>query len=353
VVTPSHRSLDPERLARLRRAKLAALVRAHWGVDAFDPDPRPAGGTAGKVGERGWMLVEEDAGRAVGRGLLWALRAGVRELHLLFSADREDAVRAARRGRLFRTAVQAWQVHGTELAAVGPEPLPPEPPLEGRAERYRQVIREAGARPVVEWGTLFGDVWGLEVARVREEDGELWLGIGVTKEDRRTHRLVWGDEPDVEAVRSVVEQVRDTRERADLAHPLNLLARERWLRSWLVGQPGQIGATSLEPVSPPVPRPDDVRVRAPSPALGSAADGESLLAVCSVGVDTEAVPVAVEVREAVEQRTGGRVRLALVVPAADDSPLLRLVEDDAIVPFDVIDVPDDWPLRCRDKGSTG
>ncbi len=262
-------------------------------------------------------------------------------------------MRAARRGRLFRTEVQTWQVHGTELAVVESEPLPPEPPLDGRAERYRQVIEEAGAQPVVEWGTLFGDVWGLEVARIGQEDGQLWLGVGVTKEDRLTHRLVWGDEPGVDAVRSVIEQVRETRERGDVAHPLNLLARERWLRAWLVAEPGQIGATTLEPMSPPVPRPDDVRVRAPAPALGLAADGEPLLAVCSVGVDTEAVPVAVELREAVERRSGGRVRLELVVPAPDDTPLLRLVKDDAVAPFDVVTVPDDWPLRCRHNRRIG
>jgi hypothetical protein len=293
------------------------------------------------------MLVEDDVGRAVGRGLLWALRAGVQELHLLFSADREEAVRAARRGRLFRTRVEVWQVHGTEVAEVGAEPVPPEPALDGRAERYVQVLRDAGAQPVVEWGTLFGDVWGVEVARVREEDGELWLGVGVTKEDRLTHRLVWGDEPDIDAVRSVVEQVRSIREKGDLAHPLNQLARERWLRARLVEQPSQIGATSLQPVSPPVPRAEDVRVRAPAPALGSGPGGEPWLVVCSVGVDTEAVPVAVELREAVEARSGSRVRLALAVPARDDHPLLRLVKEDAVVPFDIVAVPDDWPVPCR------
>ncbi len=35
----------------------------------------------------GWMLVEDDAVRALGRGLLWSLKAGVRELHLLFAVD--------------------------------------------------------------------------------------------------------------------------------------------------------------------------------------------------------------------------------------------------------------------------
>ena len=350
----SDRPLDPERRAALLRAKLAALVRSGWDVGSFDADARAAtGGTAAKAGERGWMLVEDDAGRAVGRGLLWARRAGVQELHLLFSSGRDDAVRAARRGRLFRTGVEVWQVHGRELSPVTAEPLPPESPLDRRAEPYRQVLGDAGAEPVVEWGMLFGDVWGLEVARVQPDDGDLWLGVGVTKEDRLTHRLVWGEHPGVDAVRAVVDQVRRTRQTGDLAHPLNQLARERWLRAWLVREPGEVGASRLEPVSPPVPRPDDVRVRLPAPASGFGPDREPLLVVCTVGLDTEAVPVAAELADAAAGRSGALPRVVMAVPAADDHPLLRLVSEDAIVPLDVVRMPDDWPVRCRRVAARG
>src|SRR5215210_4193345 len=178
-------------------------------------------GLVARRGERGWMLVDEDAGRALGRALLWALRSGVRELHLLFSADEKAALLAARRGRLFRTQVTAWRVQGADLVPVAAEPLPPEPPLDARAAPYRELVAAAGADPVVEWGTLYGDVWGVEVARVEREGDDLWLGIGVTKEDRLTHGLLSGGEPGVAALRAVVAQVREIREHDDLAHPLN------------------------------------------------------------------------------------------------------------------------------------
>jgi hypothetical protein len=185
------------------------------------------------------------------------------------------------------------------------------------------------------------------VARVQAVEDGFWFGVGLTKEDRLTHRLVWGDEPGVGALRSVLDQVRQTREHGELALPLNHLARERWLRTWLVEEPGAIGASSLRPVSPPVPRPDDVRVRVPAPALGTEHDGAPVLAVCSVGLDTEAAPVAVELRDAVAARSGAAVRLVLVMPASDDHPLLRLVVEDAVDPVEVVNVPDDWPDRCR------
>lgn len=341
-------ALDPDRRALLSRAKLTALVRSHWGVGAFDGDPRPAmSGLVARRGERGWMLVDEDAGRALGRALLWALRSGTRELHLLFPADDEGAVAAARRGRLFRTEVTAWRVQGTDLAPVVAEPLPDEPPLDPRAAPYRELVAAAGADPVVEWGTLYGDVWGLEVARVEREGDDIWLGIGVTKEDRLTHGLLWGDEPGATALRAVVAQVREIREHDDLVHPLNQVARERWLRAWLLREPGPVGAGDLEPVSPPVPRADDVRVRTPAAALGSGEDGQPLLVVCSVGFDSEAVPMAVELAEAVAARTGRAGRLVVAVPACDDHPLLRLAMADAVLPAELATVPDDWQERCR------
>ena len=341
-------ALDPDRRALLSRAKLTALVRSHWGVGAFDGDPRSAmSGLVARRGERGWMLVDEDAGRALGRGLLWALRSGVRELHLLVAADDRTAGAAARRGRLFRTLVTAWQVQGTELAPVPAEALPPEPDLDARAAPYRELVEAAGADPVVEWGTLYGDVWGLEVARVEREGDDLWLGIGVTTEDRLTHGLLWGDEPGTAALRSVVELVRRVREHDDIAHPLNRVARERWLRAWLLRGEGQVGASDLRPVSPPVPRADDVRVSTPAAALGSGEDGQPVLVVCSVGFDSEAVPMAVELAEAVATRSGHTTRLVLAVPARDDHPLLRLAMNDAVLPGELVTVPDDWPFRCR------
>jgi hypothetical protein len=303
------RALDPDRRLQLSRAKLTALVRSHWGVGAFDGDPRPAmSGLVARRREQGWMLVDDDGGRALGRALLWARRSGVRELHLLFTADDGAPVAAARRGRLFRTQVGVWRVEGTDVSPVAPEPLPPEPPVDTRAEPYRDRLTAAGAEPVAEWGTLYGDVWGLEVARVEREDGDVWLGAGVTKEDRLTHRLMWGDEPGEAAVRSVVGKVRAIREHDDLAHPLNQVARERWLRAWLLREPGQVGVRDLAPVSPPVPRADDVRVRTPAAALGASEEGQPILIVCSVGFDSEAVPMAVELAEAFAAGDGPGLR---------------------------------------------
>jgi len=331
----------------LWRAKLCALVHHQWGSDGFDAEPRPvSGGIVAQRGEVGWMLAEEEPGRAVGRGLLWALRAGVRELHLMVSGPRDGAVRAARRGQSFHTRIAVWRVHDAGLVAVSPEGLASEPPIDFRARRYREMIVDAGAEPVVEWGALYGDVWGLEVTRVNTDGAGAWLEIGVGKEDRLIHRMMLGDEPPQSALAKVVDDVRRIRQEGDLSHPLNQLAQERWLRAWLVRDPGQVEAHSLSPVAPPVAR-RDPRAPLPAPAVGRDEAGQALLVVCSVGFDTELVPMAAELQAAAAGRSGHALPLVLCLAERHDHSLLRLLASDVVAPVSVALVPDDWPLRCR------
>ena len=91
-----------------------------------------------------------------------------------------------------------WAVSGAEVAQVEAAPLPAEPPLDPRAEPFIPVIESAGA--------------------------------------------------------SVVEVAVEARRSGDLAHPLNQLARERWLRRCVLDCPGLINALRLRPMAPPTPR---------------------------------------------------------------------------------------------------
>jgi len=339
--------VDDDRRMLLWQAKLRVLVRRHWGVGGFDDDPRLApGAMVAQRKELGWMLAEEDPGRALGRGLLWALRAGVSELHLIVSHPGDDAGRAARRAQRFHTRVVVWVVEDTDLVEVPPEPLPPEPALDPRAEPYVEVIVGAGAEPVVEWGALYGDVWGLEVARVRADAGDAGLEIGVGPQDRLLHQMMSEDEPSEAALTRVVDDVRRIRERGELAHPLNRLAQERWLRAWLVRNPAEVHAERLSPLAPPVARPDP-RSPLPAPAVGWDAHGENMLVFCSVGFDTELVPMAAELHEAVAARSESPPRLVLALTRRHDHPLLRVLAADVVVPVEVARVPDDWRQRCR------
>jgi hypothetical protein len=60
--------------------------------------------------------------------------------------------------------------------------------------------------------------------------------------------------------------------------------------------------------------------------------------VCSIGIDVDLVPAAADVR-----LTDGReARLVLVLPAADDHPLIRDLAAALADPAEVVVVPGDW-----------
>src|SRR4051812_39920342 len=153
---------DGERQQALRQAKLRALVKGRWGDAERRSEAFPGGAALVEDGV-GWVLVEEDSQRALGRALLWAGKAEVEELHVL--AD-NGAGMLARRASAFAKPPAVWRIEGTSLTEVEPDPVSEERPVDPRAAPLADLIRVAGAQPVVEHGVLRGEVLGLEVARV-------------------------------------------------------------------------------------------------------------------------------------------------------------------------------------------
>jgi hypothetical protein len=98
------------------------------------------------------------------------------------------------------------------------------------------VIEEAGADPVIEWGTLSAGILGLQVARVCADADGAWLEIGIGEHDRLGRRLLWGDEPSPEALSGVVNVALEARRTG--ASPPPRSARPRaWLRHRVVEDP--------------------------------------------------------------------------------------------------------------------
>ena len=243
----------------------------------------------------------------------------------------------ARRAAAFARPPAVWRIDGSTLTPAQPEPLAPEPPLDARVAPLADVIRSAGADPVVEHGVLRGEILGLEVVRaVVDADGPV-LEVGVGKHDRQAQGMVHGDEATAAALARAVAMVEGHR-RADAPHhPYNRLAPERWLRARVVAEPALIGAAHLAPAPSPV-EVDDLREPAPAPAAGVDLEGKPLLAVFSTGVDVDLVPAAVDALLA----DGRSPRLVIVVPERDDHPYLRPLAEALREPADVVTVPDDW-----------
>ena len=307
------------------------------------PAPFPAGSTL-RRGATAWVYGE-DPDRLLGGALAWATATGVAELHVIAEAG---TGMLARRAAAFSPAPRVWRLEGRDLRPAPPEPLvrEPAPPVPNAAvSAALAAARAEGADVVSEHGVISVEVLGLEVARVEAGPDGPELSIGVGRHDREARRAVNaghrpGDQDPAAELRAVVIQVQARRRGGGPAHPANQLAPERWLRAVLVRRPGLVGAASLEPVPPPVPR-AHLRARAVAPALGSDPRGARLAVVCSTGVDPELVPSAVDVRLAAEVQ-GKLARLALAVPERDDHPVTRRLAAMLAEPAEIRTVPADW-----------
>jgi len=320
------------RLAHLQLLKLRALVTEHLGsLDESAPAPATAFGLGAGlvVGGEAWVLAAERADRSLGPALAWARQAGfpttITHLHLL--ADEATGV-LARRAAEFDVPVTVWRVDGRVLHAAEAAPVAQPPALAPAHDDLRALIVAGGAIPVVEHGVLFGEVHGLEVCRVVDgPDGTPRLEVGVGAHDREAFALVHGDVPTIDALAGVVAAVAAHRRPGAEPHPLNRLGAERALRAALIADPARVGATSLRPGEPPVPR-ANVKDPAPCVAIGDGPDGP-LLVVCSVGVDLDVVPFAVDA-----WLTAGRAgQIVLALPARDRLPVTDALADWANPPI--------------------
>ena len=303
--------MDPQQRSRLLAAKLAALVGAPAAADGADGS---FGGGAALVHEgRAWVLLEQPAGRGLGAALAWALRREASGLVLL--AD-TGAGALARRAAGFTYPIEVRHVEGRDTVPAVPEPLPTGGEVPAAHLAFEADIRAGGAEPVGEFGVLTGEAVGLEVCRVVTDahTGAVRLDVGIGADDREMFQMLHGDTPTVEALADVVRFVAAQRFPGAPRHPLNLLAQERLLRVRLAAEPGLVGATSVVPAPPPVPR---TNLKDPEPCVATATiEGRSVAVVCSVGVDLEVVPYAIDACALL-----GVEECIVAVPARDALPV--------------------------------
>ena len=284
-------------------------------------------------------MAGDDAARALGPALAWAVRHEVDDLHVL--ADSATDVLVGRAG-LFDPTPTVWRVEGrTRHEVAGTTVFDPEPTPGPGTEAAARLLAEAGADVVCEHGVVAGEVLGLEVARVvMAEDGTAAIEVGVGRHDRDAFTMVHGDLPTRDGLASVIATVREHRRAGAESHPLCRLAQERWVRLVVAAEPGLVGAVRLEPVSPPLPR-DSVKDVVPAFLVGEDRKGRPVVVACSVGIDLDLVPTAAEVRA----RHAPDARLVLALPARDDHPVTRRIAGRLRDPADIVALPDDWRGR--------
>lgn len=274
-------------------------------------------GHAATSGAQGWIYVAEQHARALSPALLWATKHNVGALNVLTEVDAEVL---ARRAQLFDFDIAVWAVNaGKVTRATAANPLPSKAVPDSH-ERFALMIETSGADVMREHGLLTGEVLGLEVCRVVNEDagdgGRLEIGVGA--HDRETFQLVYGRDATVESLARVAGIVREHRTEGSVPHPLNRLAPERLLRHRIISSPELVGAQQLQPVEPPVIR-MNVKDAMPCVAFGTLANGSPVVVVCTASIDIDVVAFGADAR----LRTAPDAELFIATHANNVTPSLH------------------------------
>lgn len=304
-------ALDADRRAQLERSRAVALLRRCFDVDptALEIFPAPFG-TIARDGDRAWIVSMSDDLAALGGVLVWIDRHSPTEVDLV--VDHHAGVHA-RRLAVLAPEVRVWEVAGDDVVIAVPGPIPGPRPRPDDAAHLEAELVDLDLDVVCEDGILRGEIAGLEVARVLHGPDGPVLEAGVGRFDREAGALLHAGRSPVDAVADTAAQVRPHRRAGAAPHPIGRLARERWLRCVVAAEPGAFDLDLPVLVEPIPPRSSLLEV-VPAALLG--VDGEqSVLVVCSVGVDLGLVPaiadlVAVHVPDAVR----------IVLPARDRLP---------------------------------
>jgi hypothetical protein len=291
------------------------------------------GGAALLDGRTAWVYVNDGA-RTLGRALALAASRGCATLHLI--VDDGGGI-AARRAAQLRPSPSVWRIVDRSLAPVEPAARRDDaPPTDASA--LVSMLRDAGLEVVTEHGVISGEIRGLSVATiVAGADGRSRLAVGVGRIDQEATDLLHGDLPLQETLANAIDEVRVYRHQHAKPHPVNRLARERWLRSQLIARPSVVGLADLVSIAPAEPR-ANLRDPVPAAALGHDAGGARVLVVCSVGIDLELIPVAADL---VDRERPDRVVFAL--PARDHHAIQRELAAQLTVPVEFATVEGEWP----------
>lgn len=317
--------ITPDRSARLRRVKLAALM-SDRGLAA--EHVTTTGLCAATAADQAWVLLDGEPGRGLGGAVAYAASRSAAEVHVVAEAGTGVL---ARRADAFALPIHVWHHRDRTLIPAIAEPLPAVPPPRAEHLALSDVIRAGGADPVVEHGVVAGEVDGLEVCRVVDDPltGEVRLEVGVGAHDRETFQLLHGNLPTVEALRTVVASVAAHRRPGADPHPLNLLAAERSLRQRVINEPGLIGALALRPADPPVAR-RNLNDTVPCVAIATIGTAE-VVAVFSAGVDLDVVPFATDARLAHHLHDA-----VIVLPRRDALDVQRRIAGQLHRPIDIV-----------------
>jgi hypothetical protein len=275
---------------RLAAVKLHAVAPS-IGFDTTSAEERDFPYGAGLINDKhGVLYVTREQVRSIGPTLLWLQRHQLTEVDLIIEGDGGIP---ARRAQALTCDMRVWQVQNSNIERAKPAPHLPRIEVPASHEHFAATIQDCGALPVREHGVLTGEVLGLEVCRVADTPDGPRLEVGVGAIDRETFKLVNSHRTIEDSLTEVVGIVRAHRQPGAEPHPLGRMAGERFLRHRVINEPSLIGAASLKPAEPPIPR-SSIRESTPCVATGIDLEGKPIVAVFTGTVDIDIIGFAVD-----------------------------------------------------------
>ncbi|NNE73850.1 MAG: hypothetical protein HKN26_09315 [Acidimicrobiales bacterium] len=285
--------------------------------------------------------------RSLGPILAWAHRAGARQLHL-FIDEPDAAARLSLRAAQLDPSPAIWLVEGRTATPAQPvaSAVSPEFAIPDAGDDVADLIALLTSHGLVvntEHGVITGELHGLEVARVLDDELGVGLAVGVGRFDREAGAMLRGDRTDDEALAEAVAQVKNIRA-ADgpAAHPLNRLVRERWLRATVVADPDLVGLVTADAIAAPKP-PADLLEANPASAIGVDAAETNVLVVCGLGSNLDMVSTAADHVATLASAGVPVARVVIAVPVGDALPITEALAGYLRLPATVVEVPAPWP----------
>lgn len=327
--------LTEERLGQLRIAKLRALLGAGRVGDDVVARPLGSGAVLQDADGRVSVLVEAAHERSLGGVLTWSTKHDATSVLVIVDADEAIAGRLARQARLFHLPIAVERIVDGVTVPAAPTPVAFEPEPVVPAALVDGLV-DAGLEVVVEHGVVRGEVLGLEVARIVQDDEGAHVEVGVGRFDREISAMMFSNLPIDEALAKAIAMVRQYRRPGATRHPLRDLVPERWLRSLVLASPEMIGVVQLRRIDTTL-APANLRVAQPAAAVATGVDGVEAVVVCTAGIDLDLVPLAADTRNAVAPGS----ELILCGPARSFVDVVRAVaaQLDGPVRFVEVELP--------------
>lgn len=335
-------TLDPARRAGLERARALAIARDHFHLDTegASVDAAPFGVTvrAGSADSATALIVSSvDDLSILGGALVWLDRNPAADAHLVVE---HHAGVHARRAAILAPDLAVHELVGSGLRDALVEPISEPHPTPDDITALVAMIERSGAQAVIEDGIVRAEVAGLEVGRVVTGPAGSSIEVGVGRFDREAGALLHADRPVEPTLVSTIEQVREHRTAGAVAHPVNRIGRERWLRDLVRVDPSLAGIADPELIEPIPPRTSLLEASAAA-LVGTDGPGDEdarrVLVVCSVGVELGLVPA---VADLVHRHAPDEVRF--VLPARDRLPYLDRLAQRLGVPVSFVDIVVPW-----------